>query len=215
MKRVIPGILIVIVSVAFGGASGYLLAERHDNTRDQSMYESQEMPIDTGGELSTRFEELTYDKNQDGVADEWAVSFHYLGTYPGVYHVEDLDFDGTLDRVSLSMDSGKTFIAIVDSDRDGVMDRRLIAIQSQGGAFTSTRYFDLDLDGALDTMSRYVREEPSEYYVRLENVWTRAGRRRGDPRENASVRIDGEAVDVQFENGEWKHVNSPQTSRDK
>ena len=209
MRKSVFVVLAILTSLSVCVASGFWAGSQIALDRAVSSDGSERIHYTRGVDSIDSVDAMGTDENGDGLIDDWSVSIYNPEWSTAIYNIKDMNFDGKPDRITLSMDDGKSFIALMDHDRDGRMDWWAVTLQSRIDPGVQFAYIDLDLDGRLDIMERYTNGKADEYYVRIEDTWTRAGRRARDPREKARIRIDGEAVEVQFRDGAWKEADSP------
>jgi len=147
--------------------------------------------------------ESTFDRNRDGKNDVWVLTMRENQVFTGNYSVEDLDYDGTPDRGSISIGGHENNMVLDSIDKHGRPTRLIVSVGSTIEASKSYVYRDLDRDGIFDEVSRYQDYVQKAFLILWDQRWTSAA---SDPKDvfKAKIMLDGSNRDVIFADREWR-----------
>ncbi len=202
-KRVVKCVLLATVAAVFGAGLYEVVIARTIRGR-HGLHRVGPNAGFKAPESLNDVEEICFDSNDDGRADEWWVYIRPDQRYQGFYSLTDVDFDGSPDEWGMQIGLGKTAMVVFDRDNDGVQDAVGLVLQSRYDEKEWYNYQDFNLDGKLDEMSRIFEGKVIAGYVLMNDCWVRAGRDERDGSRKTWIRSqDSELFEVVFEGGHW------------
>jgi hypothetical protein len=160
VKMITLGVGCIILGVG-GGIFGYSYqaAKFSEGSSDDSIWHEKNQYLIKSPYTKLNVAELGTDTDEDGIYDTWTVFANKKELTELRYTLEDLDGNGSPDRILMGIgpeDAHQTF-ATFDYDEDKKIDCINFSLGGPDGSYYL--YQDLNLDGRLDVVSNFKNDK--------------------------------------------------------